>query len=435
MKRYTMLSSLAMALFFIAFFCTSCNDEAFSDATSGDLAFSVDTLTFDTVFTTVGTTTRQLRVYNVSGRDLRLSSVALAGGRASRFRVNVDGDTALVARNVEILAGDSIFIFVQACINPNEQNSPFLVEDSILFGNGQRVVLSAWGRNAIYHRALQVNGVAHIDCAGWDHNRPHVIIGTVVVDSLNTLTLNEGDEIYMAAGALLAVDAGGSIEIRGSAARPVLITSIRHDGWYDTLPGQWNALWLSPGSVNNVIDHAVIENGTLGIVVDTNVNAHPTLEMSNCVVRQMSHTGIMGRGAYVKMRNVLIYQCGTATLWWRYGGRYEVAQSTLAGYWHYGGRSNPEVVLNNWYTSADGQTVLRPLLQADFVRCIIYGTYPQTEVLIDSNSAAEMNYRFSESHVKGVTSNDDPQFEAPLSGNFRLKAGSVAEGLGYQYDN
>ena len=123
---------------------------------SGDLSgisFSCDTLAFDTVFTQMGTTTQQVRVYNRGRTEVCLSEVTLQGGYASRFRLNVDGDTNMVAHNVRIAAGDSIFVFVRANINPNSSLTPFLVEDAIVFAidgasGADRVVLTAYGHIA-----------------------------------------------------------------------------------------------------------------------------------------------------------------------------------------------------------------------------------------------------------------------------------------------
>ena len=109
----------------------SCTEGGYADDREVTLAFSADTVAFDTLFTTVGSTTHQVVVYNRSGSDVVLSTVTLAGGRSSRFRLNVDGDTSLVVRNVEILDGDSIFIFIQANISPDDQTAPFLASSQV----------------------------------------------------------------------------------------------------------------------------------------------------------------------------------------------------------------------------------------------------------------------------------------------------------------
>ena len=88
---------------------TSCQRQEYLEGDI-ELTFSSDTVAFDTVFTTMGTATKYVKVYNNYDDPLLLRSVTLEQGANSRFRLNVDGDTSLVARNVEIAPHDSMFI-------------------------------------------------------------------------------------------------------------------------------------------------------------------------------------------------------------------------------------------------------------------------------------------------------------------------------------
>lgn len=429
---------------------SSCSKAMYADENEVQLTFSADTLSFDTVFTTVATPTRMLVVYNRGSRDVMLSQVTLEGGRASRFRLNVDGDTSLVARDIEIMAGDSMFIFVQANINPGDQTQPFIVEDAIRFSNGQRLPVTAWGRNAVYHRPTDTlryadgtvpldafgNPYAYsvIDCSAWRHDMPHVIIGYAVVDSRSTLSLTAGDELYFYNDAVLWVYDSATLQVHGTAEQPVLFTSVRHDGWYSFLPGQWGYVWLSAGSADNVIDHAVIEKGCFGIVVDTNVGPNPTLTVSNTELRHMSYTGIQAQGARIVGHNMLVYQCGLADLWLRAGGDYSFTQSTFAGYWRYDSRKNPTVVVQNYYYAASNQLIPRDITRADFTDCIVWGSYPDGEMLIDFVDEAAHNSRIVHSIVKGGQWDVDPLFTDPDENDFTLQDGSPAIGIGYQWE-
>ena len=103
---------------------------------------SADTLSYDTVFTTVGSITKSFKIFNDNNQKLLLSKVKLAGGAASSFKINVDGTSANEADDVEINANDSIYVFVQVKIDPNTANLPFVIRDSILIsynGNQQFV--------------------------------------------------------------------------------------------------------------------------------------------------------------------------------------------------------------------------------------------------------------------------------------------------------
>jgi hypothetical protein len=64
----------------------------------GSLLFSEDTVIFDTVFTTIGSVTKQFKVYNPSSDEVTISSIALARGQQSKYRINVDGVPGIYSR-------------------------------------------------------------------------------------------------------------------------------------------------------------------------------------------------------------------------------------------------------------------------------------------------------------------------------------------------
>lgn len=422
-------------VFFLAvipWFSISCEKESFNVDDGGvKLEFSTDTLTFDTVFTTVGTTTRIVTVYNRSSDNLKLSTVTLSGGVASHFRMNVDGDTSLVARDIEIEAGDSIFIFVQANINPTDATMPFVVEDAIVFSNGQRVALTAWGRNAIYHRILPSDSTwfTVIDCENWNHTLPHVFIDPAAVLDGHTLTLRNGDELYFYDDAMLIIDSNAHLRVQGTEDAPVLFTSMRHDGWYDYLPGQWQTIWFYNYSTGNVIDHAVIENGTSGL------RCYPgsQLTVSNTVIRNMSDCGIVGQAATITGRNLLVYDCLADVTVLR-GGSYDFRNCTFANYWSYTARQIECIVLSN-NEIRGGEVLGGDLLKADFRDCIIWGTY-QKEFLLSELEGFTMNYNLNlHSIVKGGEWSEDPLFTDPREDDYTLQEESPAIGIGYQFEN
>lgn len=428
MKRLWYILLLAVA----PWFSLSCEKENYVGENEVKLEFSVDTVAFDTLFTTIGSTTRQVKVYNRSNRDVVISSITLREGRQSPFRLNVDGDTSIVARNVEIMAGDSIFIFIQANLRYDTIHLlPFLVEDDILFGNGQRLPVSAWGRNAVYHRAPAGSWVHIIDCDHWDHTRPHIFLDTAAIDSTFTLTLNAGEELYFANDAMLLVWRDGRLVVNGTAQNPVLFSSVRHDGWYSFLPGQWQCVLFYNGSTGNVIDHAVVENGTGGLRAMYGAE----VTVSNTVVRNMSDCGLIGQGSTVTGTNLLVYDCLTS-LTVLDGGSYSFTGCTFADYWRYSTRDLQSVVLTNYILAGDGSLASTgDLVAANFTDCIIYGNYGQGEYLVVGVEGVQLNDSINHCLIKGGAWDEDPMFEDVENDNYRLQSGSPAAGIGYQYDN
>ena len=422
----------------------SCTRDNYADERSVRLEFSDDVVCFDTVFATLGTATRQVRVYNRTATDIELSTVTLKHGRQSRFRLNVDGDTSLVARRVELQAGDSLFIFIQANIDPNNEAEPFLRTDSILFGNGQVLKLEAYGRNAVYHRLKPTDTTwfVPIDCAAWRHDRPHVFLDPAAVLDGNTLTLLPGDKHYFAdrertlpgggkMNTMLIIDSNATLVAQGTAAQPVLFTSLRHEPWYDSLPGQWQTVWFYNYSTGNVMDYCVVENGEGGI------RCYPgsQLTVSNTVVRSMSDAGIIGQHATIEGSNLLVYDCFCAMTLIA-GGNYRFNRCTFADYWNYIGqtRDTAAVIVSNYYPVDGVGYVAGDLERADFTDCIVYGTWSRGEMAKNPMDGFTFNCNVVHSIVRGGDWDEDPQFVDPARNNYRLKSGSPAAGIGYQFN-
>lgn len=426
---------------------TSCvKEEDYLEGKIDDLSFSVDTLRFDTVFTTIGSTTKSFKVYNRGTSPVNLTNVTLLGGSASRYRINVDGDTSFVATDVEIAAGDSIFVFVRVNINPNSMSEPFLVEDAVVFsiaGKGKtELPLMAFGRNAVYHiptNSIMIgNDKYHysvINCSEWDNTKPHVVLGYAVVDEDSVLNLSSGAEVYFSNNACLWVYAGGTLHVNAASVNPAVFTSLRRDGHYKSLPGQWQGIWLSAGSKDNYINGAVIENAVVGLSVDTVVNNNPTLTILNTKVRNMTVAGIYGRGTRIEGENLLVTNCGTATLALTLGGDYKFGNSTMANYWNYTSRKSPSIVMSNWYEDINGNIQFRPLTRAEFNNCIIYGSMEE-ELFMDRNDMAAFNCSFNNCLIRtriemtdifsNTILNKDPLFKSIHDEDYRVDLYSPA---------
>src|SRR5664279_3657414 len=148
-KPMSLLKALA-GLQFLTLILFACQPEAFITNESAKLRLSADTIIFDTIFSTFGSTTRWLMIYNPFSKSLKVSSIRLAGGSGSMFRINVDGSKGTLFTDVEIRPKDSLYILVAVTINPSGNNNPVIVGDSIIFetnGNTQKVQLRAWGQD------------------------------------------------------------------------------------------------------------------------------------------------------------------------------------------------------------------------------------------------------------------------------------------------
>ena len=190
-QKYILLI-LSLTIFF-----GSCVKEEYNDDSLATIAFSTDSIFFDTVFTDVGSTTAYLTIHNPYDDFLKINSIGLGKGSSSQYRINVNGQSADMVRDIELGPKDSLYVLVEVTINPNADNAPFVVQDSLVCninGKVQDVKLMAWGQNAHYIDG-RYNG--HIQTTTWTADKPYLIYNSMMVDSLQTLTIEKGTKIYL----------------------------------------------------------------------------------------------------------------------------------------------------------------------------------------------------------------------------------------------
>ena len=118
---------------------SSCRKDFEFSASKGNLRFSKDTIYLDTVFTNIGSSTYNLKVYNRSNDDISIPTVRLGLGEASEYRLNIDGMPGKEFENIEILAKDSMYIFIETTIDINDfvnTDGTYLYTDQIEFDSG-----------------------------------------------------------------------------------------------------------------------------------------------------------------------------------------------------------------------------------------------------------------------------------------------------------
>ena len=447
----TAISILLPVMFLIGIFSSCKKDDSFETSPSVKLEFSSDTIIFDTVFSTIGSITEQIRVYNRNSQKIKISSLKLAGSEHSRYSINVDGQPGTSFSDVEINGNDSIYIFARVTIDPNDESLPFIVTDSIVFetnGNQQDIDLVAWGQNArfILWNVNRPNLPKYRIVAGegvdttWTNELPIVVYGYAVVDSTGNLNIDAGTKVYFHSGSGLWIYKGGSLKVNGTLEEPVYFQSDRLEGFYDDLPGQWDRIWINEGAVDNVINYAVIRNGFIGIQAETLQEFMGNqLTISNTIIENMSGAGILSRYYLIASANCVLANCGQYALALTLGGAYDFRHTTIANYWNYSIRNTESVYLNNYFLTQNYQVVAYPF-SAYFANTIIYGNQ-QDELAID-DSVAEFNYTFDHCLIKTemdvsnsenfveCLKNENPLFVNYSEGNYELDSLSPAKNIG-----
>jgi hypothetical protein len=426
-----------------------CEREYVLQGGSQELSFSTDTVAFDTIFTSIGSTTQNFRVYNPVQEDVIIDAVELAGGDDSDFIINVNGIAGSMVYDVPVRGNDSLFVFVEVNVNPTSENSPFVVSDSIFFYTGNQIYtihLLAYGQNVIPLRRETLKTQT------FNKDKPYLIYDWVVVDSMETLTIEPGTRLYFHKDASLLVL--GTLRVNGEVDAPVIFTSDRLDEWYKDKPGQWGYIQLMPGSRDHVINNAVISNSTRGLVVDSVgiEEEHPPLFLNNVRIEHIASQGLIAQNSAIVASNSVFGDCGSASVALTAGGNYKFYHCTIANYFTWNYRSTPALVISNYYyTDADSEDKeYIPLEAANFYNCIVYGRNDNELKLdfeIDDNKdfaewanvnfdhtllkvLEEIKTAWSHAFGEGVLFNEDPDFVDINKYNYQLDSASVARDAG-----
>ncbi len=392
-------SGVLMLCLLVISILTSCRKDVITTSSSAKLSFSTDTLTFDTVFTTLGSTTLYFTVYNTNDQKISISDVHLAGGAQSIFRLNIDGQQVDQTSEVEIPAHDSVYIFVSVTVDPTSENNPYVLYDSVIFqtnGNEQSVILQAWGQNAnfIYGEIVGTQT--------WVPDKPYVIIHSILVDTGQTLTINAGCRIYMHADSRFYVS--GTLKVMGQQNDSVIFRGDRLEQYFIDDPGNWEGIHLLRTSLDNEINYAVIKEAVVGIRIDSlKETAAPKLTMRNTQIRYTLSSGLLGITSDVYAENCLIQGCGEYNVQLEYGGNYQFENCTFANFSSILiNHQSPVVRMSNYFAYKDDLGVDQFLyadLNSTFRNCIVYGSL-EKELDLDQIEGSAFNFLFDHCLLK-----------------------------------
>ncbi|MBC7607765.1 MAG: hypothetical protein H7199_12540 [Burkholderiales bacterium] len=394
---------------------SSCRKDFDTIPSPGNLEFSKQTVYLDTVFSDIGSSTYMLKVYNRSSKDITIPSVKLLRPD-SKYRLMIDGLTGVDADNsgqgdgkifpnVELLAKDSLFIFIETTANIADASpTDFLYTDEIQFEsiNGiQKVNLVTLIQDAIFlYPEIYANGTREtlylgnngqgesIDINGFELNendpihgdelhftkdKPYVIYGYAGIPDTKTLIVDPGAKVYFHADSGLIAQPGGTLIINGTTStnnqnpleNEVTFEGDRLEPSFEETPGQWGTVWLRQGSINNNINHLTLKNATVGLLVE-----NAPLNINNSQIYNSSNVGILARTAIITSANLVINLAGQACLA-AVGGSYEFTHCTFNNNW--GSPKQVCVQLSNFEENPDQSISFSALNQANFRNSIIYG--------------------------------------------------------------
>lgn len=435
------LSVCALCLIFF----TNCRKEIITTDPSAKLWISTDTVQFDTVFTTVGSSTHVFKVRNDNRNTVKISSIRLGGGTASIFRINVDGNPSSEVKDLEVAAHDSFYVFVETTVKDSSINVPFVNVDSVVFitnGNVQKVKLVAFGQGAHFFRKFQER-LPDGQVITWTNDKPYVIFNSLVVPPGTKLILEKGVKVYNFSNSALFVL--GQIEVKGTKEEPVEFRGTRLEHKYDFIPGQWYGIRILPGSTNNRITHAYIRNATIGIEVDSaSLFATDTnLFLSKTRIDNMAVVGLFGDGCRISATNCLIHCCGQYNFLSQHGGAYKFINCTFDNSHSFvTQRKYPcfQAYNNDYRDPKSSASIKSCPLSLTIKNNIFWGEGVDNELEVDSVDKGQITRNISNNLIKLKKTttfpnniyNKDPRFKYAYceKGDYAIDSASAAKNIG-----
>ena len=400
-------------LFFVGLAITvsSCRQDFVFQASKGGLTFSRDTIYLDTVFTNIGSSTYTLKVYNKSNNDIKIPTIKLGKGATSKYRMTVDGMTGennKIFHDVELLAKDSMYIFVETTAGITDANpSDFLYTDQIQFDSGanfQKVELVTLIQDAYFIFPNKTNGVVDSIPIGFNADgtvlqtngrnlsdnhpdngneyffktdKPYVIYGYASVPDTKILTIRKGARVHFHADSGLVIQQGGTLHIEGEPSataaleNEVIFEGDRLEPDFEDVPGQWGTIYFRQGSGtnNHKIKNLTLKNAVIGLLIENNAGSAVTIE--NTQIYNCSNYGLFSVNGSIVGKNTVINNCGQFCLATVLGGNYNFTHCTFNNNWS---SSKQLAVYVSDYLKDALPVDNSPLIQANFTNCIIYGS-------------------------------------------------------------
>ncbi len=400
----------------------------------GGIQFSKDTVFFDTVFSGAGSTTRRLKVFNPSPNAQKIESISIGGGNTSPFKVIMNGFQIENQEELTLLGRDSALLLIEVFIDPQNENSPYLVKDSIVFetkGGYQNVKLVAWGQDALYvgNEVLPCNTI-------WAGNRPIVLFNSVLVDTLCSLTIEKGARIFAAKEAYLYVR--GQLITNGTADDRIVFRNERLEPQYENIPGQWGGIIFLEGTFDNELNFTTIRNAIYGIRLGApDEDTIPEVILKNCILENMSHSGIISFSSDLYAENTLVNNCIEFICANIAGGNYIYKHCTFANYSQNFLRQSPSFFVSDNIRLDDNSEIIQDI-NITLQNSIVFGDQAE-ELFFDLSGGADFMFAFNNNMLKSTISgldtlgnilNQDPLFIDKSRYNYRLDTLSPAKDSG-----
>lgn len=330
-----MFSIRLLFFFLLSVSILSCDKEDdFSSDPHVKFTFSTDTLSFDTLFTGLGSTTKQLKIYNPLSKAVKISSISLNKSETP-YRINVNGLQSNLVQDIELRANDSLYVFVEVSLIAKNEDASRLLEDQIVIeanNNVQRVTLETFAQD-VYEISKDIS-----EETIWTAKRPYLIHESIWLNEGIGLNIEKGAKIYFKKDAGLHIK--GNLSVKGTYEQPIYFCSTRLEEMYEDAPGQWDGIYFYGESTSSLLEHFVLENGVNGLSFDGIASPNPVV-LEYAIIRNFSQKGILAKNTNIIAHDLLITNCGQECIRMEGDAVFEIYQSTFYNSWFYSPRTDP----------------------------------------------------------------------------------------------
>ena len=338
---HTLLKSAATMLLACSMLLSACHSTE-HPLDQQQLTFSQDTLNFDTIFTEMGSITKQVKIYNYTPLTQTITSVRLQQG--NYFQVNIDGisDLSRLA-NTTIPPRDSMFIFIKMFIPELSSPTPVTIEDNLLVQTTDQhsratstLHLLACGQDIETIDSLYIS--ADTTLTGI---KPRRVMRYIFVDSIATLTLDAGVSLILHDSAQIIIK--GTLISQGTKDEPVVIRGDKLYHLFDAVPydyvsGLYGGVFiLQPQDKkqrHHQLTHTNIHGANYGLYCySPDINNLSDIEIDACYIHNCSQYGLIIQNMNSTVTNTEISNAAYNCVYLA-GGAHHFTFNTIANYFN-----------------------------------------------------------------------------------------------------
>jgi len=383
------------------------------------LRLSADTLYLDPIFAKTPSSSYLVKIYNTSNRNISIPQVTLAKGEQSYFNLLIEGVSGKQFSNVELLAKDSLYVFIHTMGKADPQAKEFIYTDQIrLLGatQSQSIELVTLIKDAHFLHPNQAEkqvlhtvqldnqttiegfylGDTHVhdkNTLTLDNTKPYVVYGYAIIPENQILTIQEGTEIYFHKNSGIIGLSGSAIQAKGTIEKPILLRSDRLEPAYAFTAGQWSGIRLQqPGP--SMLNHVTIEQAKIGLQLE---NAKD-FTLRNTKLFNHLYSALVAKNSKVIGQNVVAAHTQNATVVLRQGGDYLFQHCTFS---NSGMRPDQTALLleETTSTSLERLTIQNSILHSSIAQSFILQVDETAPIRFESTAFKDTSKRNTQAFI------------------------------------